>query len=91
MPATTSKVAMGVGWVGFAAHLAMLVWYLATTLVAPPWAVVVLVIIWCGMTVFAWRQVRSDRPLWTLGVPVIDAAIWFAVVTLGEVFLDGTA
>ncbi|GAA2630041.1 hypothetical protein GCM10010399_72390 [Dactylosporangium fulvum] len=78
------------GWVGFAAHLATVVWYAASGLLAPGWAVVLLLVIWVGMTVFALRLVRGERPLWTLAVPVLDAAIWFGVLSFGEAALGWT-
>jgi hypothetical protein len=86
-----SRVARGFGWLGMLGHLAMGVWYAASGLLAPTWAVIVLMAIWVGMTVVAWRLVRSDSPLWTLGIPVIDAAIWLAVISAGDAFLDWTA
>lgn len=91
MSTVKSRISLGLGWLGFAAHLAMVVWYLASRLLAPAWAVVLLMGIWVGMTVVAWRFVRSDKPLWTLAVPVIDATVWLVVITSGEEFLGWTA
>ena len=85
-----SRVSRGFGWLGFGAHLLMGVWYAASGLVAPGWAVVALLTIWVFLTVTVWRLLRT-RPLWTLGVPVLDIAIWFAVISAGGAFLDWTA
>jgi hypothetical protein len=78
------------GWIGFAAHIATAVWYAASGLLVPGWAVGLLLAVWAVMTVFAFRLARGDRPLWTLGVPVLDAAIWFGVLSFGEAVLGWT-
>ena len=91
MADSTSVVARVFGWLGFVAHLATGIWYAAAGLLAPLWAVIVLWIIWLGMTVWAFRLARSGTPLWTLAVPLIDIAIFFAAISAGEAFLGWTA
>jgi hypothetical protein len=44
-----SVTAMIAGWVGLLGHLATLVWYMASGLVAPGWAVITLLVIWLGL------------------------------------------
>lgn len=74
------------GWLGFVAQLCTLIWYAASGLLAPGWAVVGLLLVWLALTALAWWLVRT-RPLWTLAVPVLAAAIWFAAISAGEAFL----
>lgn len=78
------------GWLGVLGHLAIGFWYAASGLVAPAWAVVVLLVIWVAMSVVVWRWMGS-RPGWVVIVPIIEAAIWFAGVSAGDAFLDWTA
>jgi hypothetical protein len=83
-------VARALGWVGFFLHLVMGVWYAFSGLVAPAWAVVVLMAIWVLITVATWRLLRG-RPALVLAVPVADLAIWLALVTAGGAFLNWSA
>jgi hypothetical protein len=86
-PSTGARV---VGTIGLVAHLAMLVWYLASGLVAPLWAVVVLLLVWALLLALGiWLWVR--RPALVLLVPVAAAAIWFGAISAGEHFLGWTA
>jgi hypothetical protein len=77
-------------WVGLAGHLVMLVWYASTGLVAPLWAVGGLLVIWAVLLVVGLR-LRTRRPAWMLLIPVVDVAVWVAVVSAGDRFLDWTA
>jgi hypothetical protein len=86
----TSRGARIAGWIGLALHLLALVWYAASTLVAPGWAVVGLLVVWAAVLVAAIRLMRT-RPLLVAAVPLLDAAIWVAVVWAGETFLGWTA
>jgi hypothetical protein len=80
-----------IAWfVGLAGHLAVLIWYLASGLLAPLWAVVGLLVIWVALLVVGVRLWRT-RPAWMLAVPVVAAVIWFAVITAGESLLGWTA
>jgi hypothetical protein len=78
------------GWVGLLGHLATLVWYMASGLVAPGWAVIVLLVIWLGLLALGIYLLRT-RPAWVLAVPVLAAAIWFAAISAGEAWLGWTA
>ncbi len=77
-------------WVGLVAHLAAVVWYAASGLVAPAWAVAVLLVIWAVLLAVGLR-LRHTRPWLMLLVPVLDAVIWFAAISAGERFLGWTA
>jgi hypothetical protein len=77
-------------WVGLVAHLGAFIWYAASGLVAPAWAVAVLLVIWAVLLVVGLR-LRKTRPFWMLLIPVLDAVIWFAGITAGERFLGWTA
>jgi hypothetical protein len=85
-----SGLALAAGWLGFALHLMMGVWYAESRLVAPIWGVLVLLALWALLTVAAWRLLRS-RPTLVLVVPVADAALWLAVVSAGDALLGWTA
>jgi len=37
-----------------------------------------------------WWTMRN-RPGWTIAIPVLEAAIWFAVISAGEAYLGWTA
>ena len=76
--------------VGLAAHLAFFVWYAASGLVAPLWAVAGPLANWTGLLLIALRWWRA-RPLLILTLPVIDAAVWLAVIAAGGYFLGWTA
>jgi hypothetical protein len=79
-----------VGWIGLVAHLATLVWYAASGLLAPLWAVVLLLVIWAGLLVVAIQLLRSSRPALTILVPLAATAIWFGVLSAGEAWLGWT-
>jgi hypothetical protein len=76
--------------IGILGHLAAGVWYAASGLVAPWWAVIGLLVVWAGLCVVLWRLARR-RSAWALGVPLLDAAIWFAVISIGDALLGWTA
>jgi hypothetical protein len=78
------------GWLGIAAHLAVGVWYAASGLVAPTWAVVVLLAVWVAMSALIPRLWRT-HPGWVAAVPVVEALFWFAFISAGEAFLNWTA
>ena len=77
-------------WLGLAGHLAVLIWYAASGLLAPLWAVIGLLVIWVALLgVGLW--LRTRRPLWMLAVPVVAVVIWFAVISAGDAWLNWTA
>jgi len=77
-------------WIGLAGHLLMAIWYGASGLVAPAWAVVGLLLVWAGLLVVG-LWLRTRRPGWMLAIPVLDVAIWVAVISAGEAFGHWTA
>jgi hypothetical protein len=77
-------------WVGLAAHLVIGIWYAASGLVAPLWAVAVLLAIWVLVLIVGLR-LRTRRPWLMLAAPVLDVVIWVAAISAGESFLDWTA
>jgi hypothetical protein len=77
-------------WIGLVAHLAAVVWYGASGLVAPAWAVAVLLVIWAVLLAVG-LGLRKRQPYWMLLIPVLDAVIWFAGISAGEKFLHWTA
>jgi hypothetical protein len=77
-------------WIGLVGHLAVLPWYAASGLLAPLWAVVGLLAIWAVLLLLGLR-LRTTRPLWMLGVPVLAVAIWFGAMSAGDAFLGWTA
>ena len=85
-----TRLARGVGWLGFLTHLAMVLLFAASGLVAPGWAVAGLLVVWFFLVGVSWRMLQQ-RPLWTLAVPVLDIALWLSVVSLGDAVLGWTA
>ena len=77
-------------WVGLVAHLVIGIWYGASGLVAPAWAVAALLAVWVVLLV-AGLRLRTRRPWWMLFVPVLDVAVWVGVVSAGDAFLGWTA
>jgi hypothetical protein len=78
------------GWAGIVGQLATLVWYMASGLIAPGWAVIGLLATWLvlfGVAIYLLRK----RPAWVLAVPVAAALIWFGVMAAGEAWLGWTA
>jgi hypothetical protein len=78
-----------IGWLGLAAHLALLILYAASGLLAPGWAVALLLLIWLGLLVLAITLLRR-RPLVVPLVPLVGFVIWFAVISAGEAGLGWT-
>ena len=75
------------GFVGLAGMVAVLFLYGASGLVAPYWAVGVLLVAWLMMFVVTCRWFMR-YPGRTVGMPVIALVIWFATITAGAVFLE---
>jgi hypothetical protein len=78
------------GWLGLILHGAVLIWYAASGLVAPGWAVAVLLVIWAAMAAVAVAVFRR-RPVWVPLIPMTAAIIWFGAISAGEAFLNWTA
>lgn len=78
------------GWLGIAAHAAVLFWYAVSGLVMPAWAVVVLLVVWAVLLVVAIRLLRT-RPALVGLIPIAAALIWAGVVSAGDAWLGWTA
>ena len=73
-----------------AAHLVVGVFYLSSGLVAPAWAIAVLLAWWVLLAVQLSR-LGLRGSWWTPAVPVVAYATWWLGLTLGQRFLDWTA
>jgi hypothetical protein len=78
------------GWVGLLGHALFFVWYAASGVVAPGWAVAALLGAWAALLIPAIRLFWS-RPAPVLALPVVDAVLWVALVSAGDRFLGWTA
>ena len=81
--------AKAVAWVGLVLHLALLYWYVVSGLLAPGWAVLMLLVIWVALLVVAVR-LRRRRPLLVPLVPLVGFLVWIGVITAGETWLGWT-
>jgi hypothetical protein len=72
-------------------HLVRGVFVLASGLLAPWWAVVLLVAIWAVAVVADPVRWRRDHPFRTMLVPFAMAAIWWAVIIAGDTWFGWTA
>lgn len=79
-----------VATLGVLGLLAVLPFYLASGLVAPLWAIVVLLMVWLSFALVALRSFRS-RPWLVLVLPFVAAAAWWLAITLGEKVLGWQA
>lgn len=70
-------------------HVVVGVFVLLSGLVAPAWAAAILSILWVAAAWLLWRW--RATPIRALLVPVGMAAIWWATVTAGDVWLGWTA
>jgi len=66
------------------------VFYLASGLVAPLWAVVLLAVWWVVLAAVLLRLARRGS-WWTPVVPVVAFGTWYGVLTAGEQLLGWTA
>jgi len=66
-----------------AGMLAVGVFYLASGLVAPAWAILILWIIWLALAWYGLRLARAGS-YFVLVVPLVAGAIWYLVLTVGE-------
>ena len=78
------------GWFGFAAFLATLIFYAASGLLAPVWAVVLLLVVWLALLAVSIWLLRTRRPLYVLLTPIAAGLVWFGVLTAGENLLGWT-
>ena len=77
-------------FVGLVLVVSSLFLYAFSGLLAPLWAVVVLLLTWLVMFVlcFVWW---TPHPKWTVALGVFAYVWWFAAVTAGGLLLDWTA
>lgn len=72
-----------VGALGLTAQLFVGLQYLASGLIAPPPAVLGLLVAWAALSALALR-LFVRRPVWTPLVPVASELLWVAVMALGQ-------
>jgi hypothetical protein len=88
----TTRRGLAAAVVVLAAILQLLVlvpFTIASGLLAPLWAVVVLHLVWLAATA-ALVKVARTRPFVTPAVPIANAALLWLVLTLGDVLLGWT-
>jgi len=78
------------GWLGLAALLVTGIFYASSGLLAPGWAVAVLLVIWLLLLIVAIQMLRIRRPLYVLPVPVAAWLVWLGALTAGENWLGWT-
>ena len=71
------------------AMLALAPFFLASGLMAPGWAVALLMAIWLALSVVGGLWIRR-RPLWVIPLPFVAAAIWFGGMSAGGAWLGWT-
>lgn len=81
------RVVATLGVLGLVAALPI---YVSSGLVAPLWAIVVLLLVWAALAVCSVRWF-TRRPWVVLLLPFIAAVVWFAALTLGEQVLGWQA
>lgn len=91
MTADRARVASLVGaGLAMAALAVVGIFYASAGLVAPLWAVIMLMVFWVLLVVLGIRWFRR-RPLRVVPLPFVAVVVWLAVVTLGEQLLGWTA
>src|SRR4051812_14257500 len=78
------------GWLGLAGLLAALPFYAASGLLAPGWAVVLLLLVWLALLVLAIRLLYRRQPVWVPVIAVVAWLIWFGALSAGEAWLGWT-
>lgn len=85
------RVSGAVAGATFVVLHAVVGWFTLTLgLVAPMWAVALLLLVWAGVAVIGWRW-RSRRPIATMLAPFAVAALDIGVVAFGDAVLGWTA
>lgn len=74
--------------VAAALHLVAGFFYIASGLLAPLWAVGLLLVIWAGLAYWGYTLRRKPS---ILLVPLVAAVVWFAVVQGGSMIFGWTA
>lgn len=89
-PARTRGASVA-GWVGMVVHGLLGVFpYGFSGLLAPPWAVVTVAVVWFGLLVAA-VYLRKRRPLLVAATPIASLTFWFVFLTFGDLLLGWTA
>ena len=78
------------GAVALGAMLALAPFFVASGLMAPGWAVAVLVVVWLALFVLGCLWIRR-KPLWVIPLPFVAAAIWLGGMSAGGAWLGWTA
>jgi hypothetical protein len=86
---TRTVVRYVLGALALVAMLVLAPFFVSSGLMAPGWAVVVLVAIWLALFVLGCLWIRR-KPLWVVPLPFVAAAIWFGVMSAGEAWLGWT-
>ena len=86
-PTTTGRLVLALAVL---LHLGVGVFYVSSGLLAPPWAVVALCLVWAVLLVWLVRLGRRRAPL-ALVVPPLAFGLWFTLISLGEALLGWTA
>lgn len=84
-----SPIAKVITVIGFTLHVLVLWVYLLSGLLAPPYAVGILLLVWVGLLALAivWRK----KPWRVFAVPFMAAAVWFGFLQLGSMIFGWTA
>ena len=64
--------------------------YAASGLVAPPWAVAVLLVFWAALLLVAFRW-WTPHPKRLIALPLVAAVVWVAAISAGGFLLDWSA
>ena len=86
---TRTVVRYVLGALALAAMLALAPFFVSSGLMAPGWAVIVLVVIWLGLFVLGCLWIRR-KPLWVVPLPFVAAAIWLGGMSAGGAWLGWT-
>ncbi len=89
-PDTISQTHLLFALIGFALMIFVGLFVLASTLIAPLWAVALMGVVWVAAAVWSWIRWRRS-----MFAPLLAATgvgvLWIAVVNLGDVLLDWNA
>jgi hypothetical protein len=85
-----TKVSYVLAAVALAVMVALAPFYFASGLMAPGWAVGVLIVIWIALFVLGCLWIRR-KPLWVIALPFVAAAIWLGGMSAGGAWLGWTA
>jgi hypothetical protein len=86
---TRTIVRYVLGALALAAMLVLAPFFVSSGLMAPGWAVVVLVVIWLVLFVLGCLWIRR-KPLWVVPLPFVAAAIWLGGMSAGGAWLGWT-